>query len=110
VKVVFPSSQEYDLRLSDDDGNVLWSWSANKLFLQATHEKNFGGVWEETVDVPVPPGVGEFRQSFVLSAWLTTAPNGPQFAAATRVVVPGISPASTPAGSTADVSRRGRSR
>lgn len=106
VKVVFPSSQEYDLRLSDDDGNILWSWSANKLFLQATHEKNFGGVWEETVEVPVPPGVGEVYRSFVLSAWLTTAPNGPQFAAATRVVVPGISPA----GSAAETSRRGRIR
>lgn len=105
VKVVFPSSQEYDLRLSDDDGNILYTWSADKLFLQALHEKLFTGVWEKTVDVPVPPGVGEFTRTFVLSAWLTTAPNGPQFAAATRVVVPGIGPAGT-----TDVSRRGRAR
>lgn len=106
VKVVFPSSQEYDLRLTDDDGNSLWVWSANKLFLQATHEKNFGGVWEETVEVPVPPGVGEFRRTFVLSAWLTTALDSPQFAAATRVEVPGISPA----GSSASAPLRGRTR
>lgn len=87
VKVRFPSSQEYDLRLRADDGTVLWTWSADKLFLQAEHTvANIGG-WTASVNVPHPPAIPEGNKTYLLEAWLTTAEGEPKFAAATRLVL-----------------------
>jgi hypothetical protein len=84
IRLRFPSSQEYDLRLRDTNGNVLWTWSANKLFAPAEHVVSIGG-WSAEETVPHPPAVPEGPQSYVLEAWLTPAQGEPQFAAATSL-------------------------
>jgi hypothetical protein len=81
----FSSSQEYDLRLRARDGQVLWVWSANKLFAQAEHSVQDIGGWTDTLSVPHPPAVPEGPHSYVLEAWLTPAMGQPQFAAATTL-------------------------
>jgi hypothetical protein len=98
--VQFPSSQEYDLRLRDSEGRIVWSWSADKLFLAALHTVNLSR-WKATVEVPQPPSIPEGGQAYILEAWLTTASGEPQFAGATTVAI--TSPARTAA---TDGSRR----
>jgi len=87
--VTFPSSQEYDLRLRNADGTIVWSWSADKIFAQVVHERSISGL-TATVTVPHPPAVPEGARAYTLEAWLTTAPNGPQFAAATLLTLPSL--------------------
>jgi hypothetical protein len=96
-KVRFSSGQEFDLRLRDAQGNVVWTWSATRLFVAAEHSISIGG-WKETTTVPIPVSraVEALPRSFTLEAWLTVAPGQPQFAAATTVEL--ISPAGTASG------------
>jgi hypothetical protein len=85
VKVRFPTGQEYDIRLRDAAGAILWTWSADKAFPFAEHTiTNIGG-WKAVVNVPHPPAIPEGPQSYVLEAWLTTADGEPRFAAATSL-------------------------
>ena len=84
--VQFPSSQEYDLRLRDSQGKIVWSWSADKIFLAQLHTVNLSR-WKATVEVPQPPAIPEGDQAYVLEAWLTTGQDQPQFAGATTVAV-----------------------
>ncbi|MEO5926518.1 MAG: BsuPI-related putative proteinase inhibitor [Bryobacteraceae bacterium] len=100
IQAKFPSSQDYDLRLIDSDGNSVWSWSADKLFLQAQRTVNLGK-FSATVKVPFPPAIPEGGHAYVLEAWLTTSQAEPQFAGATTLVL--LSPARSAA---TDGSRR----
>ncbi len=86
IKAKFPSSQDYDLRLIDSNGNGVWSWSANKIFAQAERTVNLGK-FSATVNVPFPTAIPEGRQAYVLEAWLTTGQGEPQFAGATTMVL-----------------------
>jgi hypothetical protein len=86
ISVNFPSSQEYDLRLRDSQGKILWTWSADKIFAQTTHTVNLSR-WKAAVVVPNPPSIPEGGQAYVLEAWLTTAPGEAQFAGATTLVL-----------------------
>lgn len=94
LRVRFPSSQEYDLRLRDSKGTAVWTWSADKAFLPAVHELDLGGGWNATAKVPIPRHGLPERQIYVLEAWLTAAEGEPHFAAATTVEAPGATPAS----------------
>jgi hypothetical protein len=86
IPVLFSSSQEFDLRLRDSEGKILWTWSADKIFTQSTHTLNLSR-WKASVVVPQQPLIPEGGAIFVLEAWLTTAPGEPQFAGATTLVV-----------------------
>ena len=88
IKVNFPSSQEYDARLRDSDGRILWSWSADKLFLQAQHARVIQGGVLAVLEVPQPPAVPEGQHAYTIEAWVTTGRNEPAFAAVTGVTVP----------------------
>ncbi len=85
-KVRFSSSQEFDLRLRDGNGNIVWTWSANRGFLQVLHTTDVGG-WTATETVPVPTAITVvgFPRSYTLEAWLTVAEGEPRFAAATTL-------------------------
>ena len=83
----FPSGQEYDLRLRDSDGRILWSWSADKVFPQVVHQRDVNG-FSATVVVPFPPSIPEEPHVYTLEAFLTSAPGGPQFSAATTLETP----------------------
>jgi hypothetical protein len=87
TKLRFPSSQEYDLRLRDADGKVVWTWSANKLFEQATHERTVNGSWSAIEAVPQPAASGT-AQTFTLETWLTVASGEPQWTATTTLDIP----------------------
>jgi hypothetical protein len=93
IRVSFPTSQEYEVKLRDESGRILWTWSADKLFLQAFHEVNLSGGWTAQVEVPSPPAVPEDPHRYIIEAYLTTAPGEPQFAAAVVVETPGAGPA-----------------
>lgn len=82
LPVTFPSGQEYDLRLRDVRGNILWTWSADKLFPQVIRSVPDIGGWSATVSVPHPPRVPEAAHTFILEAWLTNLESEPRFAAA----------------------------
>jgi hypothetical protein len=89
LKLRFWSGQEYDLRLRDSNGQILYTWSADKLFLQAQHEIVISGGWSANISIPQPPSIPEGPHVYTIEAWLTTAENDPQFAAATTIEVPG---------------------
>jgi hypothetical protein len=85
VKLNFPSSQEYDARLRDSEGQILWTWSADKLFAQIQHELVIRGGFSATIEVPHPPSIPEGPHFFTIEAWLTNAEREPRFAAVTGV-------------------------
>jgi hypothetical protein len=86
----FSSGQQFELKLRDGRRNILWTWSADKLFLQAENELRITSGWSATVTVPHPPAIPEARQVYTLEAWLTTAEREPSFSAVATVEVPGI--------------------
>jgi hypothetical protein len=79
IRLVFPSSQEYDLQLRDARGNVLYTWSADKLFLQALHERIVEGELVFTVEIPLakPLDVGVYK----VEGWLTAGESHREFSA-----------------------------
>lgn len=85
IKLLFPSGQEYDARLRDHEGNIVWTWSANKLFTQATHEVTVIGNWEATIEVPIPFRRDDGLNEYVLETWMTSQQ---VLGAATLVLVP----------------------
>lgn len=88
LPLTFPSSQEYEVLLRDDQGKVLWAWSEGKAFTQNLHSRNLQGQWSFTVDVPRPPSTGEPRAAvYTVQAWLTTMGPAPQFAATAPVTI-----------------------
>ena len=93
VRVQFPSSQEYDLRLRNAAGDVVWTWSATRLFAAMLHERTFSGTWTESLAVPFLVVQAEGTRAFTLEAWLTVGYGEPQFAAAVPEEVPVVLPA-----------------
>jgi hypothetical protein len=87
LKATFPSTQRYDARLRDSDGRVLWTWSADKLFAQMTHELVLRGGFSASIEVPQPPATPEDPHFYTIEAWLTNAPEEPRFGALTGVDV-----------------------
>ncbi len=88
LPLTFPSSQEYEVLLRDDQGKVLWAWSEGKAFTQNLHSWNLQGQWSVTVDVPRPPSTSEPRAAvYAVQAWLTTMGPAPQFAATAPVTI-----------------------
>lgn len=92
IKVKFPTSQEFEIRVRDEEGRTVWVYSMDKLFLQAEHERIFLGTWSESVTVPIPPGVPEIQRAYTVDSWITSAPGEPMFAATTNIIVPGLAP------------------
>jgi hypothetical protein len=86
LRLHFHSSQEYDLRLRDAEGNILWSWSADKLFAQVERDVVIRGGYSAVVKVPFPPAIPEGVQIYTLEAWITSAARGPRLAATTTAV------------------------
>ena len=86
LKLQFTSSQEYDLQLRDSSGEVLWTWSATRLFLQMLHEREVAGEWAVAEVVPLPAG-GLRPGVYTIGAWITTKDQHPSFAAITTVTV-----------------------
>lgn len=91
IRLRFPSSQEYEVRLRDASGAIVWTWSADKLFLQQVQDRLIPNGWNATVTVPHPPTPATivtepFR--YTLEAWLTTAEGEPKLGAVTNVQLP----------------------
>jgi hypothetical protein len=69
LTLVFPSSQRYDMRIWNDQGQVVYVWSADKLFAQALVTETVQGerTFAFTATVPtLAPG------RYVAEAWLAT--------------------------------------
>lgn len=72
VKLTFPSGQTYDLRITNEKGESLYVWSADKLFPQVIREEQ-AGPGERTWVIEFP--VGQFPAGkYNAEAWLTTQP------------------------------------
>jgi hypothetical protein len=84
LKLQFPTEQQYDMRLRDARGHVLWSWSEGRKFAPNPQVASIGG-WTATVAVPHPASDGGPDSRYALEAWLTTGDGEPRFAAATTV-------------------------
>ncbi len=72
IHLTFPSGQSYDLRILDQQGNVVYSWSKGQVFSQIFREETFGP-GEKSFYVSAPlgslaPGI------YKMEAWLTTSP------------------------------------
>jgi hypothetical protein len=78
LRLRFPSAQEFDVVLRDQDGTVVWRWSEGQFFDQAAKERLISDGWTRTVVVPKRPGD---LTGFTFGAWLTTSPGEPSFAA-----------------------------
>lgn len=89
VRLQFLSGQEFDARLRDSSGRIVWVWSADKLFVQALHDLRINGVWTANIVIPHPPSIPEAPQTYTLEAWMTPNEGEPRFAAVTTVVIPG---------------------
>ena len=67
----FSSGQSYDLKLVDDNGDMVYHWSRNKMFIQAIQqlelEPGENKIWETTINLNnLGPGV------YDLEGWLTS--------------------------------------
>jgi hypothetical protein len=84
VKVVYPSGQKYDFVVADSGtGKTVWSWSANKGFVQALGEETIPGGGSLTfVEKWTPPR----RGLYLAHARLTSTSHRSE--AYTAVVVP----------------------
>jgi len=89
VTLHYRSSQQYDASIRNEQGVSIWSWSANKLFLQVLMDEiTHGRSW--TIPVPLtdyggqtfPPG------KYTLDAWLVTGSDRPQFAGSAPFQIP----------------------
>ena len=81
LELMFPTSQEYDVQLRDPAGNVMYTWSADKGFLQATHTRDAEGELVWTVEIPLMARLKPGR--YTVEAWLTSGPSHREFAATT---------------------------
>jgi len=88
MKLQFASGQEYELRLRDSNGSVVWTWSADKLFTEAGHSVPVRNGWSANVAVPYPVAIPEGSHVYTLEAWLTNVESDPRFATSTTVEIP----------------------
>lgn len=79
----FNSSQEFDFALRNAAGQIVWTWSADKSFLQVIRdESTLGRSWSAVI-----PLAGLSPGRYSLEGWVTSGYDRFQFAAATPVIV-----------------------
>jgi hypothetical protein len=72
MSLVFPSSQNYDLKIYNERGDIVYTWSADKLFLQVLRTERFGP-GEKTFAFSVP--IGQLAPGrYAAEAYLSTQP------------------------------------
>jgi hypothetical protein len=77
LSLVFTSSQNYDLKIYNERGEIVYTWSADKLFLQAIRNERFGP-GEKTFGFGVP--ISQLPAGrYAAEGYLTTQP--PMFSA-----------------------------
>jgi hypothetical protein len=84
VKLVFPSSQEFDIAIRDQAGRQVWLWSASRTFLAVVTERVVDRERVYTAEVPVadlPDGI------YTVEAWLTTIGDRREFFAVAPIEV-----------------------
>ena len=72
LSLVFPSGQVYDLKITNDHGDVVYQWSAGRAFTQIYGTENFGP-GEKTYGIAAPLGnlpPGRYQ----VEGWLATEP------------------------------------
>lgn len=87
VTLDYPTMQTYDLQLRDSRGNVLATWSADKLFAQASRQIR-GEEISFDFEMPLANQAGQALPdgNYVLAAWLPADPGRP-FAAEVPVTL-----------------------
>jgi hypothetical protein len=70
VTLTFPSGQRYDLRLWNDKGEIVYAWSADKLFTQEFSTERVGPGERTFAFVANVPNLAAGR--YVAEAWLAT--------------------------------------
>lgn len=88
VKVIYPTSQQYDLVLRNASGEVVYRWSDGRMFAQALSSEHIGGPKSVHIEAEfnaaassaLPDGV------YTVEAWLTTG-EGPRFASSAAVEI-----------------------
>jgi hypothetical protein len=72
VRVVYPSSQRYEIAVEDDEGNEVWRWSLDKLFAQQVSEEELESVtYFEEWDRRDNDGNALPDGRYEITAWLT---------------------------------------
>ena len=87
LRLRFSSSQRMDLSIRNQDQEIVYSWSADKLFLAVQQDETLSTELSYSVEALIPATVpdGEYQ----VEAWLTTR-DGAQFAASTVIRLDGI--------------------
>jgi hypothetical protein len=77
LELRFPSSQVFDFAIRNDKGETVYTWSANKLFLQQVQTIRFQpGESNYVIVVPLSGERGVLPAGrYSAEAWLTTGPN-----------------------------------
>ena len=70
VTLTFPSGQRYDLRIWNDRGQIVYTWSADKLFAQVLTTEKVGPGERTFAFVANVPNLPAGR--YVAEAWLAT--------------------------------------
>ena len=84
IPLQFTSSQTYDFRVRDERGEIVYTWSSTRLFLQVTRDVNIRGeeVWVETFPVEqLRPG------TYSVEGYLTNS-DGKRYSASATVNLP----------------------
>ncbi len=89
LKLNFPSGQEFDIVVRNDNGDPVWIWSKGKLFTQEVHSIEVNG---EQNWVPVIPLEGIPPGSYHAEAFLTNA-EPPTYTATVPFTITGPEPA-----------------
>jgi hypothetical protein len=73
IVLQFPSGQSYDLKVRNEKGDIVYTWSANKLFPQIFRTESIGpGERNYVVQIPLPAlPAGKY----VVDSYLTTTPS-----------------------------------
>lgn len=81
LTLVYPSSQDYDLVLWNDQGQPIYRWSDGQAFLQAVRTRDISTGLAHNVEIQTPESLPD--GAYVLEAWLTAGPSQRAFAAMT---------------------------
>lgn len=81
LTLVYPTSQDYDLVLWNDQGKPIYQWSSDKGFAQAVRTRNVSGALAHDVEITTPEPLPD--GAYLLEAWLTAGPSSRAFSAMT---------------------------
>ena len=94
LELTFPSTQRFDLQLRNSRGEVLYTWSADKLFAQVIETEHVQGVLQYEAEIPLSTSTGQLPPGkYTVEGWLTAGESGRQFSATAVWVVPEAEPA-----------------